>query len=183
MEFQKGKQMIVIGIDNGVTGSIGIIDTVTGTYTWKRTPTKNSLNYQKTKVKHINRVDWKKLDEFLRKAVTDINGNFVPCVAAIERPMVNPTRFEASASALRALETTQNVVEDLHIPFDWVDSKAWQKMLLPFISVEDKKQYPTKLKEVANEVLHRLFPMTREEKDIEGLLIAEYVKRIHIGEQ
>ena len=45
----------------------------------------------------------------------------------LERPMVNPTRFQATASALRALEATLNVVELLKFSYSYCDSKEWQK--------------------------------------------------------
>lgn len=48
--------MIFIGIDNGVSGSIGIIDEEGKAHLFP-TPTKSDLNYQKTKVKHITRID------------------------------------------------------------------------------------------------------------------------------
>ena len=48
--------MIFIGIDNGVSGSIGIIDEEGKAHLFP-TPTKSDLNYQKTKVKHIARID------------------------------------------------------------------------------------------------------------------------------
>ena len=72
-------------------------------------------------------------------------------MASIERPMVNPKRFEATVSALRALEATLIVLESLNIGKEYCDSKGWQKALLPYISVKDKKQYPAKLKEVSLE--------------------------------
>jgi hypothetical protein len=52
-------------------------------------------------------------------------------LAVIERPMINPMRFQASVSAARSLEATLIAIESLGIPRMYVDSRQWQKALLP----------------------------------------------------
>ena len=165
-----------IGIDNGISGTIGIIDENGVGYQYPM-PTKNTLNYQKTKVKHINRVDVVEL----KRLLAPYRGLETKCL--LERPMVNPSRFEATTSALRALEATLIILEVLEIGYDYVDSKAWQKALLPYISVADKKEFPAKLKMVSKEVGMRKYPNIawEEFKDADGVLIAEYCRIINQG--
>jgi hypothetical protein len=180
MEEQKAR--IFVGIDNGVSGTIGVIviypQTKKKVYYYNM-PIKSCLNYQKTKVKHITRID--------TMTLSDIFKNLLECgtieKVLIERPMVNPQRFDATTSALRALEATLVVLESFGIAYDYLDSKQWQSVMLPYISVQDKKDYPSKLKEVSKEVGMRLFPNLAWDdfKDADGLLIAEYCKRKEIG--
>jgi len=40
--------------------------------------------------------------------------------------MVDPHRFVATASALRALEATLIVIEMLNLEYTYIDSKEWQ---------------------------------------------------------
>jgi hypothetical protein len=177
--------MVYYGIDNGITGAIGVIDEDRMGYLYAM-PTKSTLNYQKTKVKHITRIDVKAFRDILRQYLFEYDEKGTPikqkpAKALIERPMVNPQRFEATTSALRALEATLIVLESLKIGFDYVDSKAWQKEYLPYISVADKKDYPAKLKEVSKEVGIRKYPNIDWDdfKDADGILIAEYCKYIN----
>ena len=179
--------MIFIGIDNGVSGSIGIIDEEGKAHLFP-TPTKSDLNYQKTKVKHITRVDVAALrtllKRFVYKAEPGIDPNIkLPAKALVERPMVNPNRFDATTSALRALEATLIVLESLGIGYEYCDSKAWQKKLLPYITVADKKEYPVKLKKVSLEVGQRMYPELEWDKfkDADGILIARYLMEVHNG--
>lgn len=158
--------MIYIGLDNGVTGSVGII--IDDMAIYKPTPVRKCLNYTKAK-SWITRVDGPLLENFLR----DFSGR--PCQCLIERPMVNPGRWKATVSALRALETTQTVLEGLKIPYAFLDSKEWQKKLLP-AGLEKEE-----LKLASLQVGMRLFPKVdwKKFKDADGLLIAEYARRFY----
>ena len=179
--------MICIGADNGISGSWGFISEY-GTNQYS-TPIKLDLNYQKTKVKHITRIDvvrlheliWYELEEYWKKkfgnsATYSINVNQiiqeVRCM--IERPMVNPTRFEATTSALRALEATLITLERLRIGYEYVDSKAWQKVLLPVVSKEQYSKDKQIYKKLSLEVGQRMFPHIEFGKDADGILIASY---------
>jgi hypothetical protein len=175
--WRMDKSMIYVGIDNGISGSVGIVDANGVGYQYP-TPTKSCLNYQKTKVKNITRIDVKALREML----CNIERNKVGMVA-IERPMVNPQRFEATTSALRALEATIIVLESLGLGYEYIDSKEWQKKMLPYISVKDKKEYPAKLKEVSKQVGMRMFPSVEWDKfkDADGILIAKYLMEKYNG--
>jgi len=157
---------VFIGIDNGVTGSIGVIG---GDYSiYIQTPIRNVLNYTKKKA-FLNRVDGVRLANFFK----------IHCKARdpfcfIERPMVNPGRWNATISGVRAMEATLIVLESLKIPYQFVDSKEWQRALLP--SGLEKEE----LKHASRDVGIRLFPTVDWKKwhDADGLLIAEYCRRI-----
>jgi hypothetical protein len=158
---------IFIGIDNGVTGSIAILKEGSNSdFTFIKTPVKKELNYTKTKA-YINRIEVIKLKELF----SGLEGaDFV--MALIERPMVNPTRWVASVSAIRALEATQGVLEQLGIPYAFIDSKEWQKALLPSGLKGDE------LKTASLAVGKRLYPsVTIKHPDNDGLLIAHYCKQ------
>ena len=157
-----------IGIDNGVSGSIGIIR---GEETFfLNTPTKSELNYTKKKA-IITRIDHNLLASILAAYKDN-------CFVILERPMVNPQRFQATTSALRALESTLIVIENLNLPIAYIDSKIWQKMLLPSgIKGSDE------LKKASMDIGCRLFPQHAENikkhKDADGMLIAEYCRRTY----
>lgn len=160
-----------VGIDNGVTGSVAIVDINGVAHKYTRTPTFEEQDYTK-KVKRLHRIDTMLLYQILMRR--DGGAKVV-----IERPMVNPMRFVATASALRALEATLIVVQGtLHLPVIFIDSKEWQKVMLPQgVKGED-------LKRASVEVGTRLFPnyadVIRAQGDADGLLIAEYARRSHL---
>jgi hypothetical protein len=158
--------MIYIGIDNGVSGSIGTIRDTDNTVLFSRTPVSKRLDYTKKK-SWCNRIEIGSLTEMLRWG---LDTNVATCI--IERPMVNPMRWIATKSALRALEATLIVLEDLEIPYRFIDSKEWQKALLP------SGLKGPELKLAAVEVAKRLYPTIDCGKDADGLLIAHYAKMI-----
>ena len=151
-----------IGIDNGVTGAVTIIEENGKIRLHLNTPIKNHLNYTKTKA-FVNRVNSQELRKILSVA-----GDDTFCM--IERPMINPMRFKASISAVRCLEATEILLEELRIPYQFIDSKEWQKALLP--SGLQKEE----LKKAAGDVSKRLFPKI-EITNADSILIAEYCKR------
>ena len=164
------QKKLYIGIDNGVSGTIGAI--YGGTVLLIQTPIFSEQNYTKKK-KNISRIHFKELDDWFRWLL----GEFLPVsiFCLVERPMVNPGRFSASISALRALEATLILIEKYSIPFQYVDSREWQKVLLPQGSKGDQ------LKADSRDMGIRLFPQYKEairnHKDADGLLMAEYCRR------
>jgi len=151
-----------IGIDNGVSGAITILSIDNEIILHEKTPVKKCLNYTKKKA-FMNRVSFKNLANILKVA-----GDNTFCM--IERPMVNPGRFNASISALRCLEATEILLEELQIPYQFLDSKEWQKELLPSGLVKEE------LKKAADSVAKRLFPKAKI-VNADSLLIAEYCLR------
>jgi len=157
-----------IGIDNGISGSIGIIEEKLGTVksAFIATPVIKCLSYTK-EPQHIHRIDWRTLIENLPR---------VNAIALLERPLCNPRAFKATQSALRALEATIIVLETLDIPYSYIDSKEWQKEFLSsaVIGHEDMKR-------ASMQVGLELFPSNgifiKRHKDADGLLIAEHLRR------
>jgi hypothetical protein len=95
-------------------------------------------------------------------------------MVVMERPMVNPTRFKATTSALRCFEAQLILIEHLGLAYCYVDSKDWQRELLPKgIKGADEQ------KKASKDIGKRLFPQLADFKhsDFDGLLIAEYARR------
>jgi hypothetical protein len=160
---------IYIGIDNG-TSSCGIAILIPNKEAiLLKTPTKKCLNYQK-EAKHITRIDVPKLQEALGGILNSYPSNIKLCI--IERPLVNPMRFNASLSAVRSFEANLISVEALGLSYQYIDSKEWQKALLP------KNLFGSEaLKEASLQVGMRLFPHLKLKKDADSLLMAEYARR------
>ena len=95
-------------------------------------------------------------------------------LAILERPMVNPGRFKATISAIRCLEATVIALESLYIPYMYIDSKEWQRSMLP-----DGIKGAPNLKKASLDIGNRMWPslMNSKMKDADSLLIAEYCKR------
>lgn len=156
---------VCIGWDNGIGNISAVWPDRLAEY--KITPVKRCLNYTK-KIAHINRLDRGKTRDILL-AWTE---GYLP-VIAVERPMVNPGRFKATASGLRICEAQECLLEDLGLPYRFIDSKEWQKAMLP----SGVKGPETKTASL--EVGGRLFPHLKEslKNDADSLLIAEYIRR------
>lgn len=163
------KTRTYLGIDNGVSGSVGIIVVSKNsreTYFFKM-PTFSEQSYTKKKA-NITRIDVRRLRAIL--------GKFKDAQVVLERPMVNPARFRASTSALRALEATLITLETLGMSKIWVDSREWQKILLP------KGVKGADLKKASLDIAARMFPEHKDaivkQKDGDGILLAEHCRRI-----
>lgn len=160
------KRTCIVGIDNGVTGSIMVLYD-DKTFTFLKTPVIKQRNYTK-KAKTITRVDFEKLYTFFQnlKTFNDV------VMAVLERPMVNPKRFDSTISAIRCLESTQIILESNRIPFVFIDSKAWQSEFLPDVKGSDK------LKEASDKRARKKFPSVAF-KDGEGdsANIADYAMK------
>jgi len=155
--------MYTISIDNGVSGSISILDEK-GLAKWYPTPIKKELNYTKKKA-WLNRVDTVALAELLNPYRDEVK------ICGLERPMINPMRWNASVSAIRALEATLIVLEGLRIPFRYIDSREWQKVMLP-----SGLKGADELKAAADAVCRRLFPNVEICKGGgDSLLMAKYL--------
>ena len=160
--------MVIIGIDNGVSGQIGAVYT-NGDASLYATPTMKLLHYTKQK-QYFTRINTPELAVILKSIVEK---GLWQAFVLLERPMVNPTRFKATESALRSYEATLIVIENLKIGYRVVDSKEWQKKMLP----EGLKG--PELKKASLAVGMRTFPQIDFSKfdDADGLLLAEYGRR------
>lgn len=140
--------MVICGIDNGTTGSISFIErTESGAVQYLISvpvPTIEVFDYTKD-IKRIHRVD----HEYLKRVLTAY-GPIKRMHCFMERPMINPTRFKQSILAARAFESTLIALENVKLGFTVIDSRAWQKALLPHGAkgVELKKAAMQKAKEL-----------------------------------
>lgn len=159
---------IGIFLDNGVTGSIAIMDKDLSICEFFQTPIKKEQSYTKAK-QSISRIDHVKLKKMLNPYKEN-------AIAVCERPLVNPGRWKASVSALRALESTLVILEQLVIAVQYIDSREWQRVLLP-----QGIKGSAELKKASTDIGNRLFPqhkaMIKKQKDADALLIGEYWRR------
>lgn len=149
----------VMFIDNGVTGTIAVVDDVFNS-AFIETPIVDQQDYTKAR-KRIHRID--------TKALMDVLMSWKPNIAVLERPLINPARFTASISAARALEATISTLEMYGLPYMFCDSREWQREVLPKgVSGADQ------LKRASMDIGIRLFPqheeLIRKHKDADSLL-------------
>ena len=154
----------IIGLDNGI-GATGIaLLGPANLVRYDKLPTKVELNYQKDE-QHITRLNTKEFQQLLLSWNLPIETTMV----YMERPMINAMRFKASMSACRCFEATLIVLEELNLQHTIIDSKQWQRILLPGIegSIE--------LKKASLELGRKLYPTLKLKKDADSLLIAHWV--------
>lgn len=160
-----------IGIDNGISGTIGILRGDKSSFF--KVPTFFGQDYVKTK-KNVTRIDFISLASLLDKIVASSLETFI----IMERPMINPRRFSATVSAARSMESVLIVVDLLKarhkIHFRWVDSKEWQSRIFPKGTKGDK----TKLRSM--QIGSKKYPQHSElivkHKDADGLMLAEFCR-------
>jgi hypothetical protein len=169
--------MVYIGIDNGVTGAVGIVETERTNVFLFPTPVIRELSYTKKK-QFVHHLDVPLFATILTIAENLAKGNTNHVLAVLERPMVNPERFKATLSAVTCFMQQYTVLRYRYIPFRYIDSKEWQREMLP--SGLEKEQ----LKDASLDVAQRLFPvlnlgestiLTKQTAD--AILIAEYARR------
>jgi len=158
--------MIVLGVDNGISGTIGAIFD-DGSYEFFKTPIRTTISYTK-KYQSVSRIDVPAL-RLLFDCYRDKEVKIF-----LERPMVNPAMFKATISAIRSLEATLITIEDYKFSLEYIDSKQWQKEILP-----SGIKGSTELKKASLEIGKRMFPKINWEKfkDADGILIALWGKK------
>lgn len=175
-----------IGIDNGVSGSIGIIRP-DGSVEYHKTPTKTEQSYTKAK-QELSRLDCFAFTELMRSAIQSPNtGEARPVMVLLERPLTSGfaqgnkgksgiPKMKAILSGHRCLEAQLICLEFLGCPIQYVSSGDWQKELLP-----SGLKGSAELKKASKDIGTRLFPgledQIRRQKDADGLLIAEWGRR------
>lgn len=159
---------IFVGIDNGKSGSIGVVGEVVD---FLQTPGNRQLSYQKSKTKYITRLDVPVFHSFLKSLVDKVGADKI--LIGYERPLVNSRMFTATLSAVRFLEAQLVVTEMLDIPYIYLDSKEWQKYIFPY-----GVRGSVALKKASLDIGNRLYPQFKNSKhpDRDGLLIAHYLR-------
>lgn len=158
-----------IGIDNGVSGTIGVISTDCDPEFFK-TPAITVQDYTGKK-KNVTRLDTLKFRDFLLEKKKKYGSALEICC---ERPMVNPALFKATESALRCFEAMWTVIDLLALPVYFIPSTDWQKKLLP-----EGTKGADALKKASLDIGNRLYPQFRDVKhpDRDGLLIALWMAK------
>ena len=154
---------VYIFIDNGSTGTIGVYGE--GVREFFLTPAKECQDYTKSK-KTICRVDYQAMYDFIH----DAKEKYPDLLVVMERPMTN-SKFNVNAqfSGMRAFEATLIAVEQNNVPHMVVDSKQWQKKMLP-----DGLKSSAEQKKASMQRGIELFPEFEElitkHKDADGIL-------------
>lgn len=166
-----------IGWDNGVTGTLSMLNEAGGVNFFIKVPTFKEQNYTK-KEYIINRIDTNKLLELLEGYVgADVK-------VMLERPLVNNCFFSATCSAMRSLEATLIVLEKLKFKYEFLDSTEWQNEMLPEYwegELVEKKV----LKIASLGVGKQLYPQVdfKGMKDADGLLMAHYCRQKYLSQE
>ena len=161
--------MIYIGIDNGPSGSIGVLSS--GPAQMFLPVTERILNYTQKKA-YTTLLNFRKMKRFFWKLANTRE----PIMLAMERPMINPGRWSATCVALRVHQQYLDMFSALKMgePMS-LDSRKWQKKFLPS-GVKGPE-----LKPASEQVGLRMFPQCRAEilkhKDADGLFIALWLKQ------
>ena len=162
--------MKIIGLDNGTTGSLAVYDTNLNLMALHSLPIKNELSYQK-KAKHITRIDFPGLCELL----TRIKGGENDIHCFMEKPFsCSPRMINTAIISNRCFEAEIIALEECEIGYTVVNSKDWQKVLLPKGIAGSKE-----LKKAALDVAKRLYPYLAEKLNLsnaDSVLIAHNFK-------
>lgn len=119
---------LVIGLDNGATGTVCSIIPEMNYIDFIQTPSIISLDYPKD-LQYISRIDINELSKWIKKKIKKAKKFYnqpIKMIVVMQRPMVNPQRFKQSGNALRALEATIIMLQSLQIDYVIIDSKKWQ---------------------------------------------------------
>jgi hypothetical protein len=155
--------MITIGIDNGSTGSVGIVGW--GNPVFFNMPTKEAVHYAKSG-KIFKRVDVAELCFELRRVPH-------PVTAFIERPFTgSPMMINAALLAARAHEAVMIALEQLGIGYQTIDSKAWQSALISGVKGSPNLKKASRLKGI--QLYPQLADYINHNGDADGLLIAHH---------
>ena len=167
------KPRVICGVDNGCSGSLGILIDDSGAL-FHETPALKTRSYTK-KEQYVTRVNYPLLYEILSL--------YPGALLVAERPMINPTRFAQSISAARAYEALLIAADRAGIPEPLtIDSKVWQRALLPEGTAGSEALKKASLA-VGEELYPHLGAKIRKHGDADGLLIAVWAKRAGLGEQ
>lgn len=173
---------LVIGMDNGSTGTICSWIINTNQIDFKLTPSKNVLNYQK-QINYIDRIDHQQIKNWIEnniKKTQNLYKREIRVIIIIERPMVNPQRFQASLNAVRSFQALLVILQQLDIKYITIDSKQWQHYFFGkdtmFINLklESLKLGIDILNKYKSSEYHEMINIIRNHGDADALLITKY---------
>ena len=176
---KQSQEVIYLGIDNGVTGTIGIIQGEF--YNFLKTESFSAQSYTKKK-QNISRIHFPSLNLFLRE-LSDI----APVIALLENP-ATVNNFKVIQSSMRCFEATLIALEGNDIPYTCCTSGDWQRELIPDAIAINKglkgkkfaKERTERLKTYSKIKGIELCPdkkdLITKHRDADGLLIAEWLR-------
>lgn len=163
--------MKILGLDNGTTGSLSVYDTNLNIMTVHALPVKKELDYTK-EVKHITRIDYPGMCELLTQIKKDTNNDIH---VYMEKPFTGGAIFmQNSIKAFRCFEAELIALEECEIGYTVINSKDWQKKVLPH-GIKGSAE----LKKAALDVARRLYPYLSEKltkENADSVLIAHHFK-------
>lgn len=150
---------IVIGIDNGSSGSVAILGENVGPQFFA-VPTQESMHYGKTRAGTTQRLD----RAALKRAI-----NYGNAQVFIERPYTGKF-LNATLPAHRFFEATICTLEDLGLGFQVIDSRDWQSAFFPNVKGSADLKKASRLRGI--ELYPQLKDAITKQGDADGLLIA-----------
>lgn len=167
--------IVYVGIDNGVSGTIGWITADGSQWCISRTITFQYKDHHKKKGA-VNRINRAGTARFITEAARANKEKISSIRVFMERPFTG--RFvNTTILNQRAYEAYLIVFEDLGVPYRVIDSKTWQKELLPGVKSSPRLKAASKSLAVQLFGLDVLDGLTKEH-DCDGLLIAEWARRV-----
>lgn len=181
------KEYYYIGIDNGVSGSIAVVDSRGRLLLYAPTPVEMRQDYPKAKDMG-NRV----IPHALREMLAPYAEN---STTVVERPVTNPmSGWKSIKSTLYCHEATRVIMEELGMRYQYVSSGDWQRPMLPNLksvprakaglSKEEKKAHKARITDVKKqtkvqslETGRRLFPGQKFKIDADAALMAEWARK------
>jgi len=161
-------RVLYIGLDNGVTSSYGFV--TEGYAAMCKAPTKSEQSYTK-KEGNITRIQ---VDDLKLAIHNHWNLSGAETVKVfLERMMINAMRFKASISAARALEATIIALEQMGLGFEYIDSKQWQKKILP-PTIKGSADLKKASMDIGLRIYPQLSAIIKKHKDADGLLMAHW---------
>ncbi len=171
---------LIIGIDNGTTGTMCSWILESGLIDFIETPSKRELNYQK-EINYIDRLDHNNFKDWIKNQIKSaelVYKDKIKVIIILERPMVNPKRFDASLMAVRTYESTLVILQQMNLNYIVIDSKQWQHYFFgketTFIDL--KFESLKKGLEVVNEYenLDNIKNLIEKHGDADALLITKF---------
>jgi len=166
--------MIYIGMDNGSTGTVGIVNTDRTICDFFNTPIIKELSYNTTSKKFVSELD---IEVFSNRVKGLIGDSKEPIFAILERPFSNGQAMYRNSVKLAYgfFVLQKQSMKLMGIGYEVMDSKKWQKKILPPGTTSSGD-----LKRASKDIGIRLYPqfktiMTRQ-GDADGMLIAEYAR-------
>jgi len=167
-------EIVYVGVDNGVSGSVAAVNATSSWSAVVSIPVFHEQDYVKAK-QNVTRIDTGDLHNWFQDVIVATYGGTGKVRVFLERPMIFPGRFRATLSAIRAWEATLIVLAEFPWPRVVVDSRGWQKEMLP------QGCKGPELKVASVQVGCRLFPdhadWIKAQGDADSLLICEWARR------